>query len=105
MQSPCVCVWMTAMSTNELDETRQDERAQCVRDARFFAQTNRLRSANQAGQACVFALACGVDGRAPTDSGQNAAEGGQGWGGGTGSWAGGRSRVHVTRAPQSGYVV
>ena len=61
MQSPCVCVWMTAMSTNELDETRQDERAQCVRDARFFAQTNRLRSANQAGQACVFALACGVD--------------------------------------------
>ena len=69
------------MSTNELDETRQDERAQCVRDARFFAQTNRLRSANQAGQACVFALACGVDGRAPTDSGQNAAEGEQGWGG------------------------
>lgn len=76
-----VCVWMTAMSTNELDETRQDERAQCVRDARFFAQTNRLRSANQAGQACVFALACGVDGRAPTDSGQNAAEGGKGGGG------------------------
>ena len=70
------------MSTNELDETRQDERAQCVRDSQFFAQTNRLRSANQAGQACVFALACGVDGRAPTDSGQNAAEGGQGWGGG-----------------------
>lgn len=99
-----VCVWMTAMSTNELDETRQDERAQCVRDARFFAQTNRLRSANQAGQACVFALACGVDGRAPTDSGQNAAEGGHGWGGNR-SMAGGRRRVHVTRAPQSGYVV
>ena len=95
------------MSTNELDETRQDERAQCVRDARFFAQTNRLRSANQAGQACVFALACGVDGRAPTDSGQNAAEGGArvGGGGEIGSMAGGRRRVHVTRAPQSGYVV
>ena len=76
-----VCVWMTAMSTNGLDETRRDESAQCVRDARFFAQTNRLRSANQAGQAYVFALACVVDGRAPTHSGQNAAEGTAGGGG------------------------
>lgn len=93
------------MSTNGLDETRRDESAQCVRDARFFAQTNRLRSANQAGQAYVFALACVVDGRAPTHSGQNAAEGTAGGGRGVASWAGGRRRVHVTRAPQSGYVV